>query len=288
VTQELLHLAEPKLFFDLMHMVELFEFGFVFEFELSSLEKIKRKAFRKSLEKGKSTFSQPAQSSQWGRARACAARQVGSTCQRRFPPPHALLPLPLPSGAGLSAPAAFAYAPPFPLCIVGPPRQRNESFPRAPHSLSLHCGTFLSALPSPRTVMDQRARTPRTPATSPAHAPQLPLEHRPHSLSLPCLISRKPTLSRALPSPLMLARVPRPPYRPSSLSEAAPSLPERHPEVRNSLPCSVSFNSASPWPIRPCRSSAALARRLRTMAGQIGPHPVPLCWPIALPYPRRN
>jgi hypothetical protein len=28
----------------LMHMFELFEFGFVFELELSSLEKIKRKA----------------------------------------------------------------------------------------------------------------------------------------------------------------------------------------------------------------------------------------------------
>jgi hypothetical protein len=36
----LLHHAEPKLFFDLMHMFESFEFGFVFEFELSSLEKI--------------------------------------------------------------------------------------------------------------------------------------------------------------------------------------------------------------------------------------------------------
>ena len=48
-----MHLAEPKLFFDLMHMVELFEFGFVFEFELSSLEKIKRKAIRNLEKKGK-------------------------------------------------------------------------------------------------------------------------------------------------------------------------------------------------------------------------------------------
>jgi hypothetical protein len=53
VSHELLHHAEPNLFFDLMHMFELFEIGFVFEFELSSLEKIKRKAFRKSLEKEK-------------------------------------------------------------------------------------------------------------------------------------------------------------------------------------------------------------------------------------------
>jgi hypothetical protein len=38
-------------------MFESFEIGFVFEFELNSLEKIKRYAFRKSLEKGKATFS---------------------------------------------------------------------------------------------------------------------------------------------------------------------------------------------------------------------------------------
>jgi hypothetical protein len=67
VSHELLRHAEPKLFFDLMHMFELFEIGFVFEFELSSLEKIKRKAFRKSLEKGKNHF-QPSPAQQ-GRSR---------------------------------------------------------------------------------------------------------------------------------------------------------------------------------------------------------------------------
>jgi hypothetical protein len=61
LSHDLLHHAEPKLFFDLMHMFELFEFGFVFEFELSSLEKIKRKAFRKSLEKEKLISAQLAQ-----------------------------------------------------------------------------------------------------------------------------------------------------------------------------------------------------------------------------------
>jgi hypothetical protein len=40
-----------------MHMFESFEFSFVFEFQLSSLEKIKRKSFGKSLEKGNATFS---------------------------------------------------------------------------------------------------------------------------------------------------------------------------------------------------------------------------------------
>jgi hypothetical protein len=41
VSHELLHHVEPKLFFSLMHMFEFFEF--VFEFELSSLEKIKKR-----------------------------------------------------------------------------------------------------------------------------------------------------------------------------------------------------------------------------------------------------
>ena len=48
MSHELLHHVEPKLFFCLMHMFELFEFEFVFEFELSSLEKIKRKGIRNS------------------------------------------------------------------------------------------------------------------------------------------------------------------------------------------------------------------------------------------------
>jgi hypothetical protein len=43
VSHELLHHVEPKLFFDLICMFELFEFELVFEFELSSLEKIKEK-----------------------------------------------------------------------------------------------------------------------------------------------------------------------------------------------------------------------------------------------------
>jgi hypothetical protein len=72
VSHELLQHAEPKLFFDLMHMFELFEFGFVFEFELSSLEKIKIKAFRKSLEKEKPFRPSTVQSSPAG-PRACVA-----------------------------------------------------------------------------------------------------------------------------------------------------------------------------------------------------------------------
>jgi hypothetical protein len=57
VSHELLHHAEPKLFFDLIHMFELFKFELVFEFEMSSLEKIKKKSNWKFGENGKLHFS---------------------------------------------------------------------------------------------------------------------------------------------------------------------------------------------------------------------------------------
>jgi hypothetical protein len=98
----LLHHAEPKLFFDLMHMFELFEFKLVFEFELNSLNKIKRKAIRNSEKKRKLNSAQasPAQPS---RARARIARVVGPTCQWQFLRPRALS-SPLPFGPHVSAP----------------------------------------------------------------------------------------------------------------------------------------------------------------------------------------
>jgi hypothetical protein len=114
-------------------------------------------------------------------------------------------PLPLSSGAGLSELVAFARAPMFSLCLADPTCQHAEPFPPHARFPSLHRGASLSAPPSPRTVVYQCAHTPRTMATLPAHAPQLPLEHRSHPFSLSCLISRKLTLSRALPPPLALA-----------------------------------------------------------------------------------
>jgi hypothetical protein len=76
---------------------------------------------------------------------------------------------------------------------------------------------------------------------SPAHAPQLPFEHRPHPHSLPCLTTHKLTHSRTLLSPLALAGVPCPLCQLSSPLEAAPSHPELRPEVRNMFPCLVSL-----------------------------------------------
>jgi hypothetical protein len=72
VSHDLLQHAEPKLFFDLMHMFELFEFGFVFKFELSSLEKIKRKAIRNSKKKRKPNSAQFSPTQPSGAARAPA------------------------------------------------------------------------------------------------------------------------------------------------------------------------------------------------------------------------
>jgi hypothetical protein len=43
VSHELLHHAEPKIFFELMHMFDWFEFETWFEFDLKTLEKIKEK-----------------------------------------------------------------------------------------------------------------------------------------------------------------------------------------------------------------------------------------------------
>jgi hypothetical protein len=105
--------------------------------------------------------------------------------------------------------------------------------------------------------------TARTPATSPAHVPQLLFEPHPHPLSLPCLISPTLALSHALPSLLELVGDQRPPCQLSSPPGAAPSLPEHRPEVRNTLSCSVCLNSALSWLIFPCRSSAAPIRRAR-------------------------
>jgi hypothetical protein len=112
----LLHHAEPKLFFNLMHMFELFEFGFVFEFELSSLEKIKRKAFRKSLEKGKTTFSLVGPIQPSGAARAppppnrWAPPVSGSPRARTLSPSLSLPPVPCLSAPFLALPRACALS----------------------------------------------------------------------------------------------------------------------------------------------------------------------------------
>jgi hypothetical protein len=132
----LLHHAEPKLFFDLMHMFELFEFGFVFEFELSSLEKIKRKPFRKSLEKGKATFSPvgPVQPS-----RATRLRHLTSE-------PHL--------SAAVLAPARSLLRSP---CHLGPTCRHLFPLPR-PHACAAILRVPLVSSPLPPLTSGLRAR----------------------------------------------------------------------------------------------------------------------------------
>jgi hypothetical protein len=165
----------------------------------------------------------------------------------------------------LSAPVALARVPFFCLCLVGPLHQHTEPFPPRARSLSLRRGTALSAPPSPCPAVDQHAhthtRTPRSPATSPAHAPQLLFEHHPHPHSLPHSILRKLALSRAQPTPLDLAGDPRSACRSSSLPKAMPSHPELRPEVRRLFSCLVSLIHASPWPIWSRRCAAVFACR---------------------------
>jgi hypothetical protein len=99
----MLHHAEPKLFLDLMHMFEMFEFEFVFEFELSSLEKIKIKGIRKIGEKEKPNLAHSAQLSpvRPARAHALPDRWTPPVNARALSLPLSLL---LPGGTGLSAP----------------------------------------------------------------------------------------------------------------------------------------------------------------------------------------
>jgi hypothetical protein len=97
VSHDLLHHVEPNLFFDLMHMFEIFEFEFVLEFELRSLEKIKRKAIRNSEEKGKPNLAQFSPTQPSGAARTPSppdrrAPPVGGSSRARVlsPPPTAI------------------------------------------------------------------------------------------------------------------------------------------------------------------------------------------------------
>jgi hypothetical protein len=192
-------------------MFELFEFEFVFEFKLSSLEKIKRKAIRNLEKKGKPILAQlsPVQPS-----------------QRQFPRSRALFPHPLHSGAGLSAPVAFARAPTFSLCLMGPTCQRAEPFPPCTCFLSLRHGTALSA------------PLPREPPWTSAHARREPrprcLPTRPSSLlSTARTRSLSPTSFRT--STLSLLLYPR---RSSKTRVRRAGHPTRH-KLQQATPSSV-------------------------------------------------
>jgi hypothetical protein len=108
-----------------------FEFETWFEFELKTLEKIKGKGNRNSLENKKTHFSpnwpSPAQQGRKRPRRLTGGLHLSAAVS--FPRALSLpLSLPLPSGTGVSAPVALDHAPPFCLCLAGPSCQRDESF----------------------------------------------------------------------------------------------------------------------------------------------------------------
>jgi hypothetical protein len=142
-------------------------------------------------------------------------------------------------GAGFPRPCA-----PFPLYLVGPPRQLAEPFPPRAHFLSLRCRTppVSFAFPAPRRgPAHTHSRTHAEIAGHDARLrTQLLFQHRPHPHSLPCPISHCLALSRTLPLLLGLVGDPRLLCRSSSSPEAMPSDLELCPEVRHPFPCPIS------------------------------------------------
>jgi hypothetical protein len=231
MSHEMLHHAELQIFFELLHMFDLFEIETWFEFELKTLEKINRKSIRNSLKMEKPNSAQLAQA---GPTRACARARALARADRR---PH------------LSACSARSLSPLSPsCCLVGQScrlrfprtRARSLSLARGPHQLDP------SSLTSrPRTPVVDAPSTARFPATSARPRPiraRTPLVHFPHSFAPTAELSRP--LSRPAHTTRQSAAahrssppVPRPslsPRRTRSLGKLCHiTRSSRHPSVRH-------------------------------------------------------
>jgi hypothetical protein len=195
MSHEMLHHAELKIFFELLHM---FELVWIWNLVWIWIENPRENKIEKPLEilEKKKNPIQPSwpSSAQPNCAHAHVAWQVDPTCQRPPASAHArslsLSPSrwPLPSGPGLSAPNSSAHA--FFLSLFrGPTRQLIHQFGR---SLSLARGSCWSE-PSPRPNRPHPAMDAPTSCVSrpPPHAPDLLLEPTPtQSLPTPTKISR--------------------------------------------------------------------------------------------------
>jgi hypothetical protein len=265
---------------------------------LKTLEKRNGKAIRKSREIEKS------QSIPTGPARPCA--RAPASLDRWIPPVSggflpcalSLCPVGRVVGTGCLRPRA-----PLPLFLVSPLRQTLSRFPRTPALSRCTAGpTCQLRLPRAQPWTGTRALTPRSPATSLAHTPQVApghvarprrvpcllfflLEPRLHPHSLPCPISHSPALSRALPMPLDLAGDPRPSCRSYSPSEAAPDHPELHPEVRHPFPCSVFPIVLHRWPISASPEVGRGGPPHPRGGHPNWPSPVPPRWSLVFPSP---
>jgi hypothetical protein len=183
---------------------------------------------------------------------------VGPSCRRRFPRPRA----------------------PLPSLPRGPALPDAESLPRAPILSLFAPWPPLSAPPSPLlswTSERALAHVARILGHVALPTPQLLFEPRPRPHSLPRLNSHSPALSRALLTPSDLAGDPRPPPRPSSSPETAPSHPELCPEVRHLCSCSVSPISLGQFRLR--WSSAVVVCHARAVTDQISPAQCPRVGP---------
>jgi hypothetical protein len=163
----------------------------VFEFQLSSLEKIKRKAFRKSLEKEKTLSAQSAQSSLAGlRARPC--RLIGG--------PH------------LSATVLASVRSLLPsLCHLGPACRRLCLLPRPPICASVLRAPLVSSSLPPLTSGPHARHGRAHVRANPGHYPRArplpkppsrPLCHFLHSQTPPSLPSLVRCLFPELEGPL--------------------------------------------------------------------------------------
>jgi hypothetical protein len=208
VSHELLHHVEPKLFFCLL---KLFKFALMFEFDLKTIGKIKRKGIRNSKEKGKPISAQhsPLQPS-------------GVVCPRPLSPPS-LYPVGLVCWCqSPSRPRSLSVSRGRLVSAIRPPPPPP---PRA-RSLSLHRGT-----PS-------QIRLLREPLWTSAHAHREPqpcrLPTRPSSiLSIARTRSLYPASFRASSPSLALcsrrSRSMRSSCQPSSPSEACQASPSAVP-----------------------------------------------------------
>jgi hypothetical protein len=192
----------------LMHMFELFEF--VFEFELSSLEKIKRKGIRNSREKEKPNS---AQSAQLGPCPVCAP-VCPPLPDKRTPclsaPSRARsLSLSLPGGADLSAPVFSAHASTLSVPRAPLVSSAARSLARSLCSMGLACRNRPPKTPALYTVdAPTTARFPTMPPRAQAFSGA-----RTHSLALPRSVAPSVEhllpLSRSARTPVKLAVVHR-------------------------------------------------------------------------------
>jgi hypothetical protein len=247
----MLHHAEPKLFFWLMHMFELFEF------ELSSLEKIKIKAIINSEKKRKLILAQlsPVQPSPAQRARLrrvtgglhlsvsvfSPARSlpsslcpVGSACRRRAP----LDRVPYPSLSRGTTPSVSRPARPRILSWPATLPCQNRPLPR---NRPAH-----GACPRGQATPTLTMTRPRCPSAR--WRPHAPLPHFTQALSLSC--SALAACARRRPAPTVLAAQPtgscaKPPRAPSWGKEPIPVLGFPYPRLVVANLASLEFIHAS-------------------------------------------